>query len=83
MTVIALGLWVLLVPNLGIPGDWRTALLVLSGIAIAVIGFLLRGESLARGQKPHAHNHFIESAQPSPMQPHTTHEHQEGTTALN
>ena len=78
MTVIALGLWIIVVPNLGIPGDWRTALLVLSGVAIAVIGFLLRGESLARGQKPHAHDHFIESGQP-----HTTHEHQEGINSLN
>jgi|GEM_PF-1312416 len=83
VTIIALGIWVLIVPNLGIPGDWRTALLVLSGLATAIIGFLLRGESLARGTRPHAHNHFIESAQPSPMQPHTNHEHQEGIHSLN
>lgn len=78
MTIIALGLWVVVVPYLGIPGDWRTALLVLSGIGIAVTGFLLRGEALSHGTKPHEHNPFVESGQP-----HLAHEHKEGITSLN
>lgn len=78
MTVIALGLFVVVVPYLGIPGDWRVALLVLSGFGITVTGFLLRGEALSRGARPHVHNSFVESGQPAP-----THEHKEGISSLN
>ena len=79
MTVIVLGLFVIVVPYLGIPGDWRTVLLVLSGAGLAVTGFLLRGEVLARGErKPHEHNPFVESNQSN-----FAHEHKEGITSLN
>lgn len=83
MTVIVLGLWVVVVPYLGIPGEWRTALLVLSGLGIAVVGFLLRGETLSRGSKPHAHNSFVESNQPAQPQPSLAHEHHEEIRTFN
>ncbi len=51
--MLVLGLWVCLVPYLGVPGSWRTVLLVLSGAAIAIIGFLLRGEAMAKGPTAH------------------------------
>ena len=54
MTIIALGIWIVVVPYLGVPGSWKIALLVLSGLAIAVIGFLLRGEALTRSGRPSA-----------------------------
>lgn len=60
MTVILFGLLVAITPYIGIPGVFKTVLLVLSGLAIAVVGFLLRGESLARddahGEKPFVEN---------------------------
>ena len=84
MMVIALGLWIIVLPYLGIPGDWRVVLLVLSGIGIAVTGFLLRGEALSRGTRPHEHNSFVESALPTQVgQPHLANEHKEGITSLN
>lgn len=66
MTVILLGLLVAITPYLGIPGSWKTVLLVLSGLGIAAAGFLLRGESIGRmpGSKTDAHgfsNTFVEN----------------------
>jgi len=52
-SIIVLGVWVLIVPYLGVPGSWRTVFLVLSGAAIAILGFLLRGEATAKGLSAH------------------------------
>jgi hypothetical protein len=86
-TVIALGIFVVVVPYLGIPGDWRVALLVLAGLALAVVGFMLRGEALARGGRSARHTSFVESVPPlaATAAPHTehTHEHKDGITSLN
>ncbi|MEK7108821.1 MAG: hypothetical protein AAB919_00080 [Patescibacteria group bacterium] len=79
MTIIALGLWIIVLPYLGIPGDWRVVLLVLSGIGIAVTGFLLRGEAISRGTRPRAHDSYVESSQPM----HVHEEYKEGITSLN
>lgn len=48
MSIIALGVWVIVMPYLGIYRSWLTILMVLTGIALMVLGFLLRGETLAR-----------------------------------
>ncbi len=64
MTVIALGVFVAVVPYLGIPGSWKTAVFVLVGVALAGVGFLLRGEALARGAGP-GHDHFVENTAPT------------------
>lgn len=48
MSIITLGLWVVLLPYLGIYRSWLTVLMVLTGIALMVLGFLLRGETIAR-----------------------------------
>jgi len=85
MTVIVLGICVIIVPYLGVPGTWRTALLVVSGIGIATIGFLLRGEALGRGSGGTKHNTFTESlpTHGMPADTHSTHEHKDGITSLN
>ena len=48
MSIIALGVWVIVMPYLGIYRSWLTVLLVLTGITLMVLGFLLRGETIAR-----------------------------------
>lgn len=58
---MALGLWLIVLPYLGIPGSWRTVLLILSGIVIAGTGFFLRSEALARSHKRSAHRPFVEN----------------------
>ncbi len=81
--VIALGLWIIVVRTLlGIPSTWQTFLLVLTGVALAVIGFLLRGEALSRGSVRQERTNrgatypFVESAS-------VGHYHKEGITSLN
>ena len=80
MTIIVLGVWVAIVPYLGVPGTWRTALLLVSGLGIAIVGFLLRGESIGRAQHRNARSTFVET---TAEQPHSHHDHQEGITSLN
>jgi hypothetical protein len=81
MTIIVLGVWVAIVPYLGIPGTWRTAILLLSGLGIAIVGFLLRGESIGRAHTRNARSTFTETTA-EPAQPHS-HDHQEGIASLN
>lgn len=64
MTVIVLGVLVVITPYLGIPGSWKTVILVLAGLAIAGAGFLLRGEALARGAG-RGRGHFVENSAPA------------------
>lgn len=66
-TLIILGLLIMSLRTLlGFPGPVQTAVLIFAGAAVAIIGFLLRGESLARQQR-HNHTSFVEtSAQDAP-----------------
>lgn len=48
MSIIALGVWVIIMPYLGIYRSWLTILMVLTGIVLMVLGFLLRGEAIAK-----------------------------------
>lgn len=47
--IIILGAATVLLPQLGIPGSWRTLLLTLCGGSLVALGFVLRGEALSRG----------------------------------
>lgn len=94
MMVIALGLWIIVVRTLlGLPGSWQTVLFVLTGVLLAVIGFLLRGEALSRAASHRARHSesaaypFVDNAASAPAAGRTpmgeTHEHKEGITSLN
>ena len=61
MTVIALGLFIAVVPYLGIPTAWKTPLLLLAGILLMIVGFLLRGAALSRGLEGSESRPFMES----------------------
>ena len=83
MMVIALGLWIIAIRMfLGVPGSWQTFLFIVTGAALAVIGFLLRGEALGRARPGDINSKkssytFVESETPP------VHEHKEGITSLN
>lgn len=89
MMVIAFGAWIIVVRTLlGVPGSWQTALLIVSGIGLMVIGFLLRGEAIGRstprgGSAKHSYS-FVESlpADQVSATSHPVHEHKEGLTSL-
>jgi hypothetical protein len=84
MLIIVLGVLVVLTRTvLGIPGSWQTVVLVFTGLAIAVIGFLLRGEAISRSatrpQRPERSSSysFVEN---QPTADISSHEHQEKVT---
>lgn len=80
--VIALGVWITFVPYLGVPGSWRTVILILTGLALILIGFFLRGEVLSRGTKHDEHQLFVENSHEAETHPHR-HERTERITSLN
>ncbi len=57
-----LGVFVVVQPYLGIPSSWHTFLSVVAGIAILVLGFILRSESLAGGRKGSSRHSFVENS---------------------
>ncbi len=61
MGVIALGLWIIVLPYLGIPGSWRTVLFILTGLALVALGFYLRNDALSAGAARSSKRPFIES----------------------
>ncbi len=67
VTLILLGLAIAALPYLGLPGSWRTTLLVLGGLGIAALGFFLRREVLARGAA-HTQDFFVDN-RPREAQP--------------
>jgi hypothetical protein len=83
MAIIVLGILVILVRTmLGIPGNWQTAIFIVAGALIAILGFLLRGEAISRrshtpARSRHDTYSFVES------DPESAHEHKEGITSLN
>lgn len=89
--VIVLGLSVIAIRTvLGVPGSWQTFLFIITGVALAVIGFLLRGEALGRtrsngGQYSKKSSYsFVENLPDRPAGDATpVHEHKEGITSLN
>lgn len=72
--VIVLGIWVFILPFLGIPGSWRTVLLALTGVGLAVLGFLMRSQALSDGSSRHASSaSFTDSSYtPQHSSPHET-----------
>jgi hypothetical protein len=78
LAVILLGAWVILLTQLGIPGTWRTTLLIITGVVIAVVGLYLRAEALSR-QKRTARHTYVENGGPT----HEEHERKEGIGSLN
>lgn len=50
VSVITLGALVALSPFLGLPGSWRSVLLVAIGLVLVLIGIILRRDVLSRGE---------------------------------
>ncbi|MCH7597959.1 hypothetical protein IID27_02900 [Patescibacteria group bacterium] len=46
LRLIALGIWIAIVPFLGFPGAWKTVIFVVSGLAVVLLTILWRHELL-------------------------------------
>lgn len=93
MGIIVLGLWITISPYLGVPSSWRTVFMIVVGLAIVILGFLLRMESLAQRGKRSEHRPFAENNPADRMDARTdtpdspaeyqNHDRKEGLTSLN
>lgn len=82
--VIALGLWVMVMPYLGVPRAWLTILLILTSIVLIVLGFFLRAEALSRGpRRAHPHQPFVEHMPEEVSPAELAHERKEKINSLN
>jgi hypothetical protein len=81
MTLIVLGVWVIIVPHLGVPTSWKTIIFFLTGAVIAGIGFMLRGQGLSHDTRHHEHQTFVENASHGTNQ--FTHGERQGINSFN
>ena len=85
MLVIALGVLTVVVTQLGIPTSWKLPTLLLIGVAVAFVGFLLRGETISRrmsDNNPYATRSRGTSFVESPA-PQTPDDQKNGINSLN
>ena len=68
MTIIVLGIFVAITPSLGIPSGPKSILLFALGIIIALLGFLLRGETLSRGIGDSESHPFVDNTHEHPKE---------------
>ena len=81
MLVMVLGVWIIIVPYLGVPSSWKGIIYIISGLLIVLVGFLLRTDALRRGGKTSAHQPFVENMAGAADQ--YGHERKEGINSLN
>lgn len=50
-TIFIIGLWIIVLPFLGFPTNWKTVMLVMTGIALIYLGYLFYMEAKDRLSK--------------------------------
>lgn len=81
--VIAAGIWLLMVPYLGIPGSWRTTVIVITGALLIILGFFLRANVLRRTVRRSADHPFVENSVPHEAMHEVRHDRKERISSLN
>jgi hypothetical protein len=71
MAIVVLGIWVIILPHLGIPHSWSVILTTLTGIAIIAIGLYLRAKMLSGVARRMSHTPFVENAASDGIHEHT------------
>ncbi len=64
-----LGIWVIVIPHLGVPNTWQFAIITVTGIVVVCLGLYMRAKALSRNRSGHNHP-FVENADV-----HAGHEH--------
>ena len=62
MAVIALGIWVIILPHLGVPHSWHTVITTITGLLIITAGLFVRAAMLSRTPRRSTHHPFVENA---------------------
>jgi len=68
MTIVVLGIWVIILPHLGVPGSWDAVITTITGIVIVIAGLYLRASVLSRRART-PHQPFVENAAPDMHEP--------------
>jgi hypothetical protein len=62
MAVVVLGLWVIVLPHLGVPHSWSVVITTLTGAIVIATGLYMRAKALGGGARRSTHHPFIENA---------------------
>jgi hypothetical protein len=62
MTIVALGIWVILLPHLGVPHLWLVVITTLTGLTIIAMGLYLRAKALGGNARRNSHSPYVENA---------------------
>ena len=84
--LIGLGVWMIVMPYLGVPRAWLTVLILLTAILLIVLGFFLRAEALSRiARRSGNHHPFVEHVphEAHPINHEESHERKERINSLN
>jgi len=59
--IFFLGIWVAILPFLGFPGAWKQIFFLITGVALAYLGYLLNRESAHHTGGEGKKAHYVES----------------------
>jgi hypothetical protein len=62
MAVVALGIWVIILPHLGVPHSWAVIITTITGLAIISTGLYARAKTLTGAARRGSHHPFVENA---------------------
>ncbi len=71
MAVVVLGLWVIVLPHLGVPRSWSVIIITLTGISIIAAGLYMRARALSGGARRSTHHPFVDNAGMDGVHEHT------------
>lgn len=69
--VVALGIWVVILPHLGVPGFWHLVITTLTGLTIVGVGLYLRATQLSGSARRSSHHPFVENNHEDGTHEHT------------
>ena len=79
MAVIALGIWVIILPHLGVPGSWHTVITTITGVVIIAVGLYVRAAMLGGAARRTSHHPFVESSSSNnDIRPHSNEHSEQG-----
>jgi hypothetical protein len=71
MAVVALGIWVIILPHLGVPHTWLVVITTLTGLAVIASGLYARAKALTGAARRSSHHPFVENAGTDGVHEHT------------
>lgn len=83
IAVVMFGIWIVIVPYLGIPGSWKSMIYTAIGLLVMAVGLFLRAEALSRHEKRSGQHPFVENITASGPHEDVRHDRKEKLNSLN